>query len=160
VRIHVVAVGRLKAGPERDLASRYAERFEASGRALGLTGPTIREIAESQARSAAERKNQEAALILAALSDEAPAIRLDERGETISSAEFAAILGKARDSGRRDLCFIIGGADGIGEAVADRAPRAFCFGRMTMPHQLARVLLLEQLYRAATLISGHPYHRA
>jgi 23S rRNA (pseudouridine1915-N3)-methyltransferase len=160
VRIHLVAVGRLKAGPERDLAGRYAERFEASGRALGLTGPTIREIAESQARDAPGRKAQEAALILAALPDDAPAVRLDERGDAISSAEFADLVRNARDSGRRDLCFVIGGADGIGEAVAARATRAIGFGRMTMPHQLARVLLLEQLYRAATLLSGHPYHRA
>jgi 23S rRNA (pseudouridine1915-N3)-methyltransferase len=160
VRLHLVAVGRLKAGPERDLAGRYAERFAASGRALGLTGPAIREIAESQARDAPGRKAHEAALILAALPDDGLAIRLDERGEAISSDGFGAVIRKARDTGQRDMAFVIGGADGLGDAVAARAPRAICFGRMTMPHQIARVLLLEQLYRAATLLSGHPYHRA
>ncbi len=156
----MVAVGRLKAGPERELADRYASRFTASAKALGLSGPAIREIAESQARSAADRKAQEAAAILAALPDGGYVIRLDERGDAITSADFAELLRKLRDGGTRDLAFIVGGADGIGDQLAVRAPRAFSFGRMTMPHQIARVLLLEQFYRAATLLSGHPYHRA
>jgi 23S rRNA (pseudouridine1915-N3)-methyltransferase len=159
MRIHVIAVGRLKAGPERELADRYAKRFADTAKPLGLTGPVVRELAESQARSAPERKAQEAAGILAALPDDGMAIRLDERGDTISSADFAALIAKARDGGQKQLGFIIGGADGLGEDVHTRAPRALCFGRMTVPHQLARVLLLEQLYRAATVMSGHPYHR-
>jgi 23S rRNA (pseudouridine1915-N3)-methyltransferase len=159
LKIHVVAVGRLKAGPERDLADRYADRFSASAKALGLVGPIIRELTESPARSADARKGQEAAAIAAALPADALAIRLDERGEHLSSAEFADLIGKTRDAGRRDMAFLIGGADGHGDAASVRAPRAISFGRMTLPHQLARVVLLEQLYRAATLLSGHPYHR-
>ncbi|MGL4242471.1 MAG: 23S rRNA (pseudouridine(1915)-N(3))-methyltransferase RlmH [Beijerinckiaceae bacterium] len=159
MKVHVAAVGRLKAGPERELADRYASRFTVSAKSLGLTGPDIREIAESQARSAAERKTQEAAAILAALPDGCHAVRLDERGEAISSAAFAEMIRKLRDAGQRDLVFIIGGADGIGDNVTARAARAISFGGMTVPHQIARVLLLEQLYRAATLLSGHPYHR-
>jgi 23S rRNA (pseudouridine1915-N3)-methyltransferase len=159
LKIHVLAVGRLKAGPERDLADRYAGRFSASGKALGLTGPAIREFPESPARSAEARKAQEAAAILAALPDGGAAFRLDERGEHISSEDFAALIASARDSGTRDLSFVIGGADGHGAAAAERASRAMSFGRMTLPHQLARILLLEQLYRAATILAGHPYHR-
>jgi 23S rRNA (pseudouridine1915-N3)-methyltransferase len=160
LRIHVVAVGRPKAGPERELADRYAGRFTAAGKALGLSGPMVREIAESKARSAPERKAQEAAVILAALPEGASAVRLDECGELISSAAFADMIRQLRDAGQRDLAFVIGGADGIGDEVATRAPKAIAIGRMTIPHQIARVLLLEQLYRAATLLSGHPYHRA
>jgi 23S rRNA (pseudouridine1915-N3)-methyltransferase len=159
MRIHVIAVGRLKAGPERELADRYASRFTASAKALGLTGPALKELAESQARSAPERKAQEAASILAALPGEGVAFRLDENGEAMSSADFAGLIEKARDSGQKDFSFIVGGADGIGAELATRAPRALCFGKMTVPHQLARVLLLEQLYRAATQMAGHPYHR-
>jgi 23S rRNA (pseudouridine1915-N3)-methyltransferase len=159
LRVHVVAVGRLKAGPERELADRYADRFSASAKPLGLSGPVIRELAESQARSTAERKAQESAAILAALPDACLAIRLDERGEANSSAEFAGLIAKARDAGRKDMAFIIGGADGLGDPVAAVTTRAISFGRMTAPHQLVRVMLLEQLYRAATMLSGHPYHR-
>jgi 23S rRNA (pseudouridine1915-N3)-methyltransferase len=160
LRVHVVAVGRLKAGPERDLAARYGERFAAVGRSLGLSGLVVREIAESQARSVPERKAQEAAGILAALPEGCVTVRLDERGEAISSDDFAHLIRTERDRGRGHLAFVIGGADGIGEAVSAQVPRAISFGRMTMPHQFARVLLLEQLYRAATLLAGHPYHRA
>ena len=160
MKIIVLAVGRLKAGPERELVLRYAGRFEAGARAIGLSGPVITEIAESQARSAPERKAQEAQLLLAALPAEAQAIRLDERGESLGSAGFARDIGQWRDAGRKSLAFIIGGADGLGEAVAERVPRVLSFGAMTLPHQLVRVLLLEQLYRAETILSGHPYHRA
>jgi 23S rRNA (pseudouridine1915-N3)-methyltransferase len=159
LRLHVVAVGRLKAGPERELADRYAQRFTAVAKPLGLSGPVIREMAESPARSTAERKAQEAAAILDALPPDALALRLDERGDPVSSADFAAMLAKARDSGTRDCALLIGGADGLGEQVVSRAPRVISFGRMTMPHQIVRVLLLEQLYRAATILAGHPYHR-
>jgi 23S rRNA (pseudouridine1915-N3)-methyltransferase len=160
MRIHVIAIGRLKAGAERELVERYAGRFAAAGRTLGLTGPLLRELPESQARTGPERKGQEAAALLAAIPDAALAIRLDERGAMLSSPAFADLIAKPRDAGQRDLAFLIGGADGLGDEVAGRAPQAFCFGRMTLPHQIARVLLLEQLYRAATMLSGHPYHRA
>jgi 23S rRNA (pseudouridine1915-N3)-methyltransferase len=159
LRLHVVAVGRLKAGPERELADRYAQRFTAAGKPLGLSGPVVRELAESPARSTQERKTQEAAAILQAIPADAVALRLDERGDPISSADFAAMIARARDSGTREFALVIGGADGLGEQVIARAPRVIGFGRMTMPHQIVRVLVLEQLYRAATILAGHPYHR-
>jgi 23S rRNA (pseudouridine1915-N3)-methyltransferase len=159
MKIGLVVVGRLKAGPERDLASRYAERFEALARGLGLSGPFIIELSESQARSVGERKTQEAQAILAAVPADAMVIRLDERGKTFTSDAFAQKITALRDEGRKSLFFLIGGADGFGDAVAARAPDAMSFGQMTMPHQLVRVLLLEQIYRVSTIMSGHPYHR-
>jgi 23S rRNA (pseudouridine1915-N3)-methyltransferase len=159
MKIGIIAVGRLKAGPERELAERYADRFAASGKVLGLTGPALSELTESQSRSAAERKTQEAQAILAAVDPDALVIALDERGKTLSSDAFAAKIGQWRDSGRKNVSFVIGGADGIGESVRARAQEMISFGQMTMPHQLVRVILLEQLYRAATILSGHPYHR-
>jgi 23S rRNA (pseudouridine1915-N3)-methyltransferase len=160
MKIGIIAVGRLKAGPERDLAGRYADRFAATGKALGLTGPAVTELAESQSRSAAERQSQEVQTILAAIEHDALVIALDERGKTLSSDAFAAKIGQWRDAGRKNITFVIGGADGLGENVRARAQETVSFGQMTMPHQLVRVILLEQLYRAVTILSGHPYHRA
>ncbi|MGL5115325.1 MAG: 23S rRNA (pseudouridine(1915)-N(3))-methyltransferase RlmH [Beijerinckiaceae bacterium] len=159
MRIGISAVGRLKAGPERELADRYAERFSGLARGLGLSGPVITEVPESQARSAAERKAQEAQAILAALPADTFAVRLDEGGKSIDSAAFAGWISRERDSGRRAMSFVIGGADGLGPALEVAAKDVISFGSMTMPHQIVRVLLLEQLYRAATILAGHPYHR-
>jgi 23S rRNA (pseudouridine1915-N3)-methyltransferase len=159
MKVSIVAVGRLKAGPERELVARYSERLAATGKSLGLSGPVLIERSESNARSAAERKTQEASDILAALEDGALLLALDERGKTMDSDAFAAKIGQWRDSGRKSVTFVIGGADGLDETVRKRADLTFSFGAMTMPHQLVRVVLLEQLYRAATILSGHPYHR-
>jgi 23S rRNA (pseudouridine1915-N3)-methyltransferase len=159
MKITILAVGRLKAGPERELVQRYAERFEALARGLGMSGPQVIELSESQARSAQERKTQEANTLLANIDEDALVIRLDERGQTLGSEAFSGQIAQARDAGRKSLIFIIGGADGLGEAVAARAPKCISFGAMTMPHQIVRILLLEQLYRTATILSNHPYHR-
>jgi 23S rRNA (pseudouridine1915-N3)-methyltransferase len=159
MRVAIIAVGRLKAGPERELADRYAERFAGLAKGMGLSGPAIIELTESQARSAPERKAQEAQAILAAIPADSLAIRLDEDGKAIESSAFAQWIARERDAGRKTISFVIGGADGIGEAVHASAKDVISFGRMTMPHQIVRVLLLEQLYRAATILAGHPYHR-
>jgi 23S rRNA (pseudouridine1915-N3)-methyltransferase len=124
-----------------------------------MSGPIVSELSESQARSSAERKTQEAQALLGLVPVDAHAIRMDEHGETLSSEAFAQHIGSWRDGGRKSLVFLIGGADGLGDAIRERAPKAFSFGKMTMPHQIVRVLLLEQLYRSATILSGHPYHR-
>jgi 23S rRNA (pseudouridine1915-N3)-methyltransferase len=160
MKIGVIAVGRLKSGPERELADRYGERFAQSGKALGLSGPALTELAESPARSSAERKTHEAQAILAAVEPDALLIALDERGRTLSSDAFATKISQWRDGGRKSIIFVIGGADGLGESVRTRAQETISFGQMTMPHQLVRVILLEQLYRAATILAGHPYHRS
>jgi 23S rRNA (pseudouridine1915-N3)-methyltransferase len=159
MKIGIIAVGRLKSGPERQLADRYGERLTQTGKPLSLTGPVLIELPESPARSTTERKTQEAQAILAAVDPDALVIALDERGKTLSSDAFAAKIGLWRDDGRKSLYFVIGGADGLADSIRVRAQETLSFGQMTMPHQLVRVMLLEQLYRAATILSGHPYHR-
>ena len=158
MKVTVVAVGRLKAGAERDLLDRYRDRAIRAGRQLGLAFDA-REISEGSARSADGRKAEEAAAILAAIPAGSVLVALDERGRTLDSRGFADRLAAWRDAGTKDLAIAIGGADGLGPAVIDRADLRLAFGAMTWPHQLVRILLAEQLYRAVTILSGHPYHR-
>jgi len=159
MRIAVHAVGRMKAGPEQELADRYFDRLAKAGPAIGLDYAGITEHLESRAQSAAERKLDEAQRLTAKIGG-AETIVLDERGKNLSSEEFARHIGQLRDSGPRELALVIGGPDGLDPAFRDRAGLVVCFGRATWPHQLVRVMLGEQLYRAATILSGHPYHRA
>lgn len=159
MKLAVIAVGRLKDGPERELCERYRERAQALGRGLGLTGPDVVEIAESRARRAEDRKREEAEAIAARLQP-GLVIALDERGRSLGSEDFAARVTKARDSGAAGASLIIGGADGLDEALRGRADIALAFGALTIPHQIVRALVLEQLYRAMTIMAGHPYHRA
>ncbi len=158
MKVTVIAVGRLKDGPERLLLDRYRDRADRAGRQLGL-GFQSREIAESGARNPETRKAEEAAAVLAAVPAGAALIVLDERGRPLDSRGFAERLAAWRDGGTREVAAVIGGADGLGAAVLDRADLRLAFGAMTWPHQLVRILLAEQLYRAVTILSGHPYHR-
>lgn len=160
MRIGIFAVGRLKAGPEKDLASRYLDRFAKAGPATGLEFSRTVEIPESRASNAATRKREEAAEIVKALPEGALLIVFDERGKALDSQEFADLLGGHRDRGQRDLAIVIGGADGIAPDLREKAHGVLNLGRMTWPHQLVRILIAEQLYRAVTILSGHPYHRA
>ncbi|WP_377294517.1 23S rRNA (pseudouridine(1915)-N(3))-methyltransferase RlmH [Rhizobium sp. SG2393] len=159
MRVSLFAVGRLKSGPEKDLASRYIDRFAKAGPAVGLEFGRMVEINESRAGNPETRKRDEAAELEKILTDQTQLVLLDERGKMIGSEDFAARIGSWRDNGRRDVVFAIGGADGLLPALHDRAAEVLCFGRMTWPHQIARILLAEQLYRATTILSGHPYHR-
>jgi 23S rRNA (pseudouridine1915-N3)-methyltransferase len=160
MRVVVIAVGRLKQGPERELAERYAKRFDEVGRKLGFRGLDVHEVPEGRARDAATRIAEEAAAIAAAIPENAVLVTLDERGETIDSATFARRLGQWRDQGFANTIFVIGGADGLSPDLQAKAKLRVAFGTATWPHQMVRVMLLEQLYRAATILAGHPYHRA
>ena len=160
MRVSVYAVGRMKAGPERELAERYFERFARSGSALGLEWAGVTEVAESRAREADARKREEAGFLRTALRPGGALVLLDERGRDFASSDFARSLSTLRDEGRRDLLFGIGGPDGHDASLRGEADLVIAFGSATWPHQLVRVLLAEQLYRAATILSGHPYHRA
>jgi 23S rRNA (pseudouridine1915-N3)-methyltransferase len=160
MRLIVVAIGRLKQGPERELGERYRERFDDIGRRLGFRSLDIHEIPESRARDTAARIAEEGAAIAALVPDGAVVIALDERGEAIDSASFARHLGRWRDESVGHAVFLIGGADGLSPELRRRAKLAIAFGKATWPHQMVRVMLLEQIYRAATILSGHPYHRA
>lgn len=159
MRLSIIAIGRLKDGPERDLCTRYHERANGLSRSLGFTGPDIVEIAESRGRRSEERRNDEARLIAERL-PHGLVIALDERGKNLGSEAFAGKIAAARDAGTPAATLLIGGADGLAEDLRARAGLVLCFGALTIPHQIVRALALEQLYRAMTIMAGHPYHRA
>jgi 23S rRNA (pseudouridine1915-N3)-methyltransferase len=159
VRLIVAAVGRLK-DAERELCERYAKRFDAAGRSLGLGPLTISELNESRAANADARKVDEAARLLKAAGAASAHVVLDETGKQLSSEAFARWIAQKRHSGSKDLAFLIGGPDGHGAEAIEGATLKLSLGPMTLPHGIARVVLIEQLYRAATILSGHPYHRA
>jgi 23S rRNA (pseudouridine1915-N3)-methyltransferase len=156
----VISIGRLKQGPERELAERYRERFDDIGRKLGFRGLAIHEIPESRARDTATRIAEEAAAISAAVPARSVLVALDERGDNIDSRAFARHLGRWRDEQVASAIFAIGGADGLSPDLRRKAKLRLAFGSATWPHQIVRVMLLEQIYRAATILAGHPYHRA
>jgi 23S rRNA (pseudouridine1915-N3)-methyltransferase len=160
MRLVVIAIGRLKQGPERELAERYLKRFDDIGGKLGFHGLEIHEIPESRARDAATRIAEEAAAILAAIPAKSVLVTLDERGDNVDSATFARHLGRWRDESAGNTIFVIGGADGLSPDLRRKSRLSMAFGSATWPHQMARVMLLEQVYRAATILAGHPYHRA
>ena len=159
MKIEILAVGRLKEGPERELVSRYLTRARDHGRGLAFTGFEIIEFAESRAPRPLDRKSEEAQLIRHRLSDTA-FVALDAKGQSIDSETLTKRLQILRDSGSRSLSFVIGGADGLDADFVKEAQAVIAFGAVTLPHQLARIILAEQLYRSMTLLSGHPYHRA
>jgi len=159
MRIEVHAVGRLKAGPERELADRYFDRLAKAGPAVGLEFAGVHEIPESRARSADERRREESGKLTARLGAGTALFLLDERGRNITSDAFADRIGVLRDGGRKGIVLAIGGADGHDPALVDTAELVLSFGAMTWPHQVVRMLAAEQLYRAATILAGHPYHR-
>src|SRR3954467_1711495 len=160
MRLLVISVGRLKQGPERELAERYQGRFEDIGRKLGFRGLEIHEIPESRARDSVTRMAEEAAAISAKIGEKSVLVALDERGDSIDSAAFARHLGRWRDDQVANTFFLVGGADGLSPDLRRKAKLKLAFGAATWPHQLARVMLLEQIYRVATILAGHPYHRA
>lgn len=159
MQLLVVAIGRLKQGPERDLALHYAKRIDAAGRVVALGPLGVVELAESRAATAELRKAEEAGRLLAAAAKADTLIALDETGNGSSSRQFAQLLGKLRDDGCGRLAFAIGGPDGHGPDLRAMASRSLSLGSLTLPHGLARIVILEQIYRAVTLLSGHPYHR-
>ena len=159
MKLLVITVGKLKAGPEKLLAEDYRTRAEGLGRKAGLTKFVVTEFAESQLPSATARIADEARLIAAALPPKAFVIVLDERGPSLSSEAFATILKRQIDAGA-EIAVVIGGPDGHAAATRDNADLIVSFGAMTWPHRLVRVMLFEQIYRAVTIIVGHPYHRA
>jgi 23S rRNA (pseudouridine1915-N3)-methyltransferase len=159
MRVIVAAVGRLKQGPERELAAAYRKRADALGRSLGLRQIEVIEIRESRARDPERRRSEESIAIANIVPDRAGVILFDSAGENIDSPGLAALLQKYREDNRPALCFVIGGADGMTESLRGRASRVLAFGAATWPHQLVRIMLLEQLYRAATILARHPYHR-
>ena len=155
MRVHICAVGRLRKGPERDLYDDYLTRFDRTGRALALGPAQLIEVEDKKGGG----MPAEAALLERAIPSGSLICVMDERGKLQSSPQFAETLGQWRDQGRQDVAFVIGGADGIDPILRDRADAALSFGKMVWPHMLVRVMLAEQLYRAASILSSGPYHR-
>lgn len=155
MKITLCAVGRLRAGPEKALVDDYITRFDRTGRSLGLGPCTVAEVDDRKGGGMAG----EAALLRKAIPAGAQICTLDERGQKWSSPDVAAYLERSRDQAR-PLAFVIGGADGIDPALRAEADASISFGAMVWPHMLVRVMLAEQLYRAATILAGSPYHRA
>ncbi|MFV0490455.1 MAG: 23S rRNA (pseudouridine(1915)-N(3))-methyltransferase RlmH [Pseudorhodobacter sp.] len=156
MRLAICAVGRMRSGPERTLFDDYTKRFNRTGRALGL-GPLAECEIEDRKGGGMEA---EAALLMRAAPAGALIITMDERGRQMSSPDLATLLARWRDEGRQDLALMIGGADGLAPSLRNRADHAISFGTMVWPHMLVRVMLAEQLYRAASILAGSPYHRA
>ncbi|MCG6901378.1 MAG: 23S rRNA (pseudouridine(1915)-N(3))-methyltransferase RlmH [Rhodobacter sp.] len=156
MRLHICAVGRLRAGPERTLIDDYLTRCNRTGRALGLGPVSEHEVEDKKGGGMAA----EAALLQRTLPGGARLVVLDERGKTLSSPRLAETLADWRDTGTQDVAFAIGGADGLDAEFRGDADLALSFGAMVWPHMLVRVMLAEQLYRAASILAGNPYHRA
>ena len=160
MRLIVAAVGRLKRGPETELSERYAKRATQTGGSLGLRGVEIIEIRESRAADAGKRILEESIALANIIPSGAAAVLLDSGGANLDSASLAGQIAKWRSNDRPAVAFLIGGADGVAPSLRDKAELRLSFGAATWPHQLVRVMLLEQLYRATTILTGHPYHRA
>lgn len=154
MKLKIAAVGRLRSGPEAELFADYQDRFDKTGRSLALGPLAIQEVEAKKGGMAAEAILLEKAVAGATLT-----AVLDERGKTVSSPAFADLLAKWRDEGRSEVAFVIGGADGIDPTLRHKADFALSFGQMVWPHALVRVMLAEQLYRAASILAGSPYHR-
>lgn len=160
MRIVVAAVGRLKQGAETQLSERYRKRAALTGRQLGWRDIEIVEIRESRSDEPGKRRLEESIALANVIPQDAAVVLLDNRGDNLDSAGFSNQLAQWRASGKSAVVFIIGGADGLAPSLRDKAALRLAFGIATWPHQLVRVMLLEQIYRAATILTGHPYHRA
>ena len=154
MRLHICAVGRLGPSPERALVEDYAARLDRAGRGLSLGPLAVREVEARRGGPEAE-----AALLERAAPEGARLAALDERGRLLSSPDLARLLERWRDDGARDAAFLLGGADGLDPRLRERADLVLSFGPMVWPHKLARAMLAEQLYRAAAVLAGAPYHR-
>ena len=149
----------MKSGPERELVERYRVRIETMGRGLGIAGLDVVELPESRARREDDRRTEETSALLAR-GGPAALVAFDERGTSTTSEALAERIRRWRDEGRPALTCLIGGPDGLQSSVRERADLVVSFGSFTLPHQIVRALVAEQLYRALTIIGGHPYHRA
>lgn len=159
MRVEIIAVGRMKPGPEKDLFDNFAKRFDGQGKALSLGPLALTEVEEKKNLGRTELATREGEKVLQAIPKGAKLIVLDERGRSLKSKEFSQMLGLWRDESAPACAFVIGGAGGLSDEVRNRADFKLSFGNQTWPHMMARVMLCEQLYRAATILAGHPYHR-
>jgi 23S rRNA (pseudouridine1915-N3)-methyltransferase len=160
MHLTILAIGNARGTSEGALCDQFQDRAIKLGRNMGFTQFTIEELNAGKARDAQTRMADEAERLSAKVPTGAHVVLLDARGKGMTSEDFAEMLGSLRDVGTKDICFVIGGPDGLKPLPGQKAGRSLAFGPQTWPHLLARVLLLEQIYRAMTILAGHPYHRA
>jgi 23S rRNA (pseudouridine1915-N3)-methyltransferase len=160
MRLTVLAVGHARGSAEGTLADDFIHRAVQIGRNMGFPAITVDEVSVSKTRDAKTRMAEEAAKLGARVPVGAHIVLLDAKGKGMTSEDFAEMLGALRDAGTKDLCFVIGGPDGLGALEGKRPGRSLAFGPQTWPHLLVRAMLAEQIYRAMTILAGHPYHRA
>ena len=151
MRTTILAIGKWKKGPEQALFETYCKRMRPS--------PQLKELEVRKKIIGEELQRAEADLLLSSVPKGAVIVALDERGKNLTSRQFAQKMEAWQDQGRGDLAFIIGGADGLDESVRAKADLLVSFGAMTWPHMLVRPMIAEQLFRAHTILTGHPYHR-
>jgi 23S rRNA (pseudouridine1915-N3)-methyltransferase len=154
MHITLISVGKLKNGPEKDLVDDYASRFSKAGPGLGFRSIKLIDVSSGGGLDA------EGERILAKIPQGAVVLRLDEFGEQFTSKAFAKRLSKLRDQGTPELCFLIGGAEGYSDSVRANCPHTIALGPQTWPHRFVKVMITEQLYRAASILGGLPYHKA
>jgi len=160
MRVTIVAIGSARGSSEGALCEQFLDRATKLGRNMGFTQLAIEELNAGKARDVATRMSDEAERLSAKVPAGAHVVLLDAKGKGMTSEDFAEMLGSLRDVGTKDIAFVIGGPDGLKSLPGQKAGRSLAFGPQTWPHLLARVLLLEQIYRAMTILAGHPYHRA
>ena len=160
MRLHLLAIGHARGTPEATLTEDFVGRAQNMGRRMGFPAVVCEELAVSKDRDVKKRMADEAERLGKRVPDGAHVILLDAKGKGMTSEDFAEMLGALRDAGTKDLCFVIGGPDGLGTLEGKRAGRSLAFGPQTWPHLLVRAMLAEQIYRAVTILAGHPYHRA
>jgi 23S rRNA (pseudouridine1915-N3)-methyltransferase len=160
MRLHILAVGYSRGTPEGALAEDFVGRAQAMGRRMGFSAIVCEELAVSKQRERKKRMEDEAERLARRVPDGAHVVLLDAKGRGMTSEDFAEMLGALRDAGTRDLCFVIGGPDGLAPLPGKKSGRSLAFGPQTWPHLMVRAMLTEQIYRAVTILAGHPYHRA
>jgi len=160
MRLHILAIGHARGTSENELTEDFVGRAQAMGRRMGFAAVTCDELSVSKDRDVKKRMADEAERLARRVPDGAHIILLDARGKGMTSEDFAEMLGLLRDTGTKDLCFVIGGPDGLAPLPGKKAGRSLAFGPQTWPHLMVRAMLAEQVYRALTILAGHPYHRA
>jgi 23S rRNA (pseudouridine1915-N3)-methyltransferase len=160
MRLHILAVGFGRGTQEAVLTEDFVGRAQNMGRRMGFPAVVCEEIAVSKDRDVRKRMADEAARLAHRVPDGAHIILLDAKGKGMTSEDFAELLGVLRDAGTKDLAFVIGGPDGLAPLPGKKSSRSLAFGPQTWPHMMVRAMLSEQVYRALTILAGHPYHRA
>ena len=158
MKLKVISVGQLKNNPILEIQRDYESRILSLSKSVGIKNLEIKELPISKKSSIKERQKEEAKIISQHIKQDNLNVFLDGKGENINSVDISQIISKSSFDGK-DLVFFIGGPDGFDEKIIKVANKIISFGRVTWPHKLIRIMLLEQLYRGITIINNHPYHR-